>query len=203
MDSKGYPQNSSWSMNGTEHKIGVLEQLSIVSVGSTTEPLDFQGQIDRWNRYQDLLDQIDEKCLRTHGDVRLKRNIKHNAKVLHDTEIAIMSTIGLVALLLVVGGVTTHGNYLIIVGSSLLAFVGWQVFIRIHPPSTIHFTCSPRIHIDEYAYMNRAIRGIPKVQRDPVVILPKIEMSLPRSWLAQQGMLEFMGRLEEVNSHMG
>jgi hypothetical protein len=200
MDSKAYPQNHS----RTEQRIRgitdvtIMEQLSNVSQASNVAKMDFHSQIERWNRYQDLLDKVDEKCLKTQGDVRLKRNIKHNVKVLRDTEIAVLSTIGLTALLLVVAGATVHNIFSAIGGGFALIFVGLQVFTRLYPPSEIHFKCAPMLHIDEYAYMNKAIKNIPKVQRDPVVKLPEFEMSIPRSWLSQQGMLEFMDSLENI-----
>ncbi|HEX2615164.1 MAG TPA: hypothetical protein VHL10_06705, partial [Nitrososphaera sp.] len=64
-------------------------------------------------------------------------------------------------------------------------------------------TCRPALHVDEYAYMNKAIKGIRKVRRDPVVKLPPLEMSIPRAWLAQQGMLDFMESLADIKSDKG
>ncbi len=200
MDSKEHLHNDSTSEKGNRFKDGnmtLLEKLSNVSLETNAAEADFHWQIGRWNRYQELLDRLDEKCQKTQGDVRLKRNIKHNVKVLTGAELVILSTIGLTALFLMVAGTTmADGLYSIICGIVALAFVGWQVLTRMHPPSIIHFRCRPELHIDEYAYMNRMISKIPKVQRDPVVVLPKLEMSIPRSWLAQQGMLEFMKSLD-------
>jgi hypothetical protein len=51
--------------------------------------------------------------------------------------------------------------------------------------------------------MNKAIKGIRKVRRDPVVKLPPLEMSIPRAWLAQQGMLDFMESLADIKSDKG
>ncbi len=200
MDSKAYPQNNSHPEQRIKAVVGltIMKQLSNISDTSNIVEMDCHSQIERWNRYQDLLDKVDEKCLKTQGDVILKRNIKHNVKVLRDTEIAILSTIGLTALLLVVAGATVHNIYPIIGGSSVLIFVGLQVLTRLRPPSEIHFKCTPVLHIDEYAYMNKAIKNIPKVQRDPVVKLPQFEMYIPRSWLSQQGMLEFMDSVQDI-----
>ncbi len=200
MDSKAYPQNNSQHEQRIKAIMGItiMEQLSNISDTSNLVEMDYHSQIERWNRYQDVLDKVDEKCLKTQGDVMLKRNINHNVKVLRDTEIAILSTIGLTALLLVVAGATVHNIYPIIGGSSALIFVGLQVLTRLHPPSEIHFKCAPMLHIDEYAYMNKAIKNIPKVQRDPVIKLPEFEMHIPRSWLSQQGMLEFMNSIEDI-----
>jgi hypothetical protein len=200
MDSKEYLQNKlQQAENKSIHNtISVLEQLSDISAEPNVAGLDCHGQIERWNRYQDLLDKIDEKCLKTQGDVWLKRNIKHNVKVLTYPAIVAFLTICQVALLLIVAGATTHTVYPIIGGIIALAFVGWQMYIRIHAPSMIHFKCRPILHIDEYAYMNKAISRIPKAQRDPIVALPKLQMSIPRSWLAQQGMLEFMESLKDI-----
>lgn len=176
----------------------IFTELAIAADQKEIAKCDYEGQIQKWNAYQNLLDKVDEKCTKTNGDVILKRNIKHNVRILHDTEVALLSTFGLIALLILSGGSIEHNIYAIIGSLTALAIVGWQAFIRLHPPEIIKFTCRPELHIEEYAYMNKAIKGIPKVQRDPVVKLPPIEMSIQRSWLAQQGMLSFMESLEEI-----
>ena len=197
MDGKECMQNGLFSENRQNGNMSLLGQLSHISLEKTASEMDFHWQIGRWNRYQELLDKLDEKCENTEGDVRLKRNIRHNVKVLGDAELVVLSTISLSALFLIVAGTTmSDGIYSILAGVVALALVGWQAFIRIHAPSIVHFKCRPELHIDEYAYMNRVISRIPKVQRDPVIALPKLEMSIPRSWLAQQGMLEFMKSLD-------
>ena len=165
---------------------------------SETAEVDHEIQIERWNAYQDLLDKIEKKCLETNGDVILRRNIKHNVKILGDTEVAILSIIGLVAGVILFAGYFTHDMYRTIGAGIALAFVGWQVLVRIRPPALIHFSCAPALHFEEYAYMNRAIKAIPVVHRDPVVHLARTEMSIPRSWLAQQAMLGFMASLNDV-----
>jgi len=73
-----------------------------------------------------------------------------------------------------------------------------QSFIRLHHPSIINFKCSPVLHIDEFAYMRQAIKGIPAIEHDPIVRLPPLEMDLPRAWLGQQGMLKFMESLSDL-----
>jgi hypothetical protein len=86
-----------------------------------------------------------------------------------------------------------------IIGSAMaLGFIGWQSFIRLHHPSIINFSCSPVLHIDEFAYMRQAIKGIPAVEHDPIVRLPVMEMDIPRAWLGQQGMLKFMESLSDL-----
>lgn len=173
------------------------------------DKLDYRSQIERWNKYQNILDKIEEKCKHTKGDVILRRNIKHNVKILDDVSIAFLSVIGLTALMIIVGGlieengsislINNSNNYYAIIGGLLaFAFVGWQIVLRLFPPSIIRFTCRPALHIEEYAYMNKHVRGIPKVTRDPVIRLPPMEMQIPRSWLAQQGLLEFMESLQDI-----
>jgi hypothetical protein len=54
------------------------------------------------------------------------------------------------------------------------------------------------LHIDEFAYMRQAIKGIPPVEHDPIVRLPVLEMDIPRAWLGQQGMLKFMESLNDL-----
>jgi tetrahydromethanopterin S-methyltransferase subunit G len=161
--------------------------------------LDYPRQIERWNKYQNILDKVEEKCKQTNGDVILRRNIKHNVKILDDVSIAFLSVIGLTALMVIIGGLMGSNYYLVIGGALSLAFVGWQIVLRLFPPSLVRFSCRPALHMEEYVYMNKHIQGIPKVARDPIVKLPSMEMQIPRSWLAQQGMLEFMESLEDIH----
>ena len=168
------------------------------------DKLDYTRQIEMWNKYQNILDKVEEKCKETNGDVILRRNIKHNVKILDDVSIAFLSVIGLTALMVIIGGLmgsnSGGSNYYLVIGGALsLAFVGWQIVLRLFPPSLVRFSCRPALHMEEYAYMNKHIQGIPKVARDPIVKLPSIEMQIPRSWLAQQGMLEFMESLEDIH----
>ena len=171
---------------------------------NVADKLDYHGQIEKWNKYQNVLDRIEEKCKQTKGDVFLRRNVKHNVRILDDVSVAFLSVIGLTALMIIIGGLmetsstTNNNHYLIVGGIMALAFVGWQIILRLFPPSIIRFSCRPVLHMEEYAYMNKHIQGIPKVARDPVVKLPVIEMQIPRSWLAQQGMLEFMESLKDI-----
>jgi hypothetical protein len=159
--------------------------------------IDYQQQIDRWNKYQELLDKVDKKCGRRAG-VRLSRNVKHNVKTFSDTVSAALGIIALTALVSLSGSLTINSIYGIIGSAIALGFIGWQSFIRLHHPSVINFRCSPVLHIDEFAYMRQAIKGIPAVEHDPIVRLPVIEMDIPRVWLGQQGMLKFMESLNDI-----
>src|SRR3712207_4948145 len=159
--------------------------------------IDHAQQIERWNRYQELLDKIDKKCSRQVG-VRLSRNVKHNVKTFTDTATAALGFIALTALVSMCGAFTTNSLYGIIGSAVALGFVGWQSFIRLYHPSIINFRCSPVLHIDEFAYMRQAIKGIPVVEHDPIVRLPVLEMNIPRAWLGQQGMLKFMESLSDL-----
>jgi hypothetical protein len=159
--------------------------------------IDYEQQIDRWNKYQELLDKLDKKCGRRVG-VRLARNVKHNVKTFTDTATAALAIIALTALMSMWGSYTINSLYGIIGSAIALGFIGWQSFIRLHHPSIIHFRCSPVLHIDEFAYMRQAIKGIPAVEHDPIVRLPVLEMRIPRAWLGQQGMLKFMESLSDM-----
>ena len=159
--------------------------------------IDYEQQIDRWNKYQELLNKIDKKSSRQVG-VRLSRNVKHNVKTFTETTIAALGFIGLTALMSMTGSYTMHSIYGMIGSAIALSFVGWQSFIRLHHPSIINFRCSPVLHIDEFAYMRQAIRGIPAVEHDPIVRLPVLEMNIPRAWIGQQGMLKFMESLSDL-----
>jgi hypothetical protein len=159
--------------------------------------IDYEQQIHRWNKYQELLDKLDKKCGRRVG-VRLARNVKHNVKTFTDTATAALAIIALTALMSMWGSYTINSLYGIIGSAIALGFIGWQSFIRLHHPSIIHFRCSPVLHIDEFAYMRQAIKGIPAVEHDPIVRLPVLEMHIPRAWLGQQGMLKFMESLSDI-----
>jgi hypothetical protein len=150
--------------------------------------IDYEQQIARWNQYQELLDKIDKKCSRQAG-VRLSRNVKHNVKTFTETAVAALGFIALTALMSMWGSYTMNNIYGIFGSAIALGFIGWQSFIRLYHPSIINFRCSPVLHIDEFAYMRQAIKGIPPVEHDPIVRLPMLNMTIPRAWLGQQGML--------------
>jgi hypothetical protein len=171
----------------------IFRQLKAVA-SQRVSYIDYEQQIDRWNTYQELLDKIDNKCGRRVG-VRLARNVKHNVKTFTDTTTAALAIIALTALVSMWGSFTVNSLYGIFGSAIALGFIGWQSFIRMHYPSIISFRCSPVLHIDEFAYMRQAIRGIPTVEHDPIVRLPVLEMHIPRAWLGQQGMLKFMESL--------
>src|SRR5687767_1609648 len=174
----------------------IFRQLEAVASQRVAD-IDYEQQIARWNEYQELLDKIDKKCSRQAG-VRLSRNVKHNLKTFTEVSIAGLGFIALTALMSMVGSFTMNNIYGIIGSAIALGFVGWQSFIRRHHPSIINFRCSPVLHIDEFAYMRQAIKGIPAVEHDPIVRLPTLEMDIPRAWLGQQGMLKFMESLGEL-----
>jgi hypothetical protein len=174
----------------------VFRQLTAVA-NQRIANIDYDQQIERWNQYQELLDKIDKKCSREAG-VRLSRNVKHNVKTFTETSIAALGFIGLTALMSLVGSYTMNSIYGIVGSAVALGYVGWQSFIRLHHPSIINFRCSPVLHIDEFAYMRQAIRGIPAVEHDPIVRLPVVEMDIPRAWLGQQGILKFMESLGDL-----
>ena len=144
------------------------------------------------------IDKIDKKCSRQAG-VRLSRNVKHNVKTFTETTVAALGFVALISLMSLVGSYTLNSVYGIIGSAIAVCFIGWQSFIRVHHPSVISFRCSPVLHIDEFAYMRQAIKGIPAVEHDPIVRLPLLEMDIPRAWLGQQGMLKFMESLIDLN----
>jgi hypothetical protein len=184
------------NIDGKDGNANILQQLQGVTK-QRVDQLDYQQQIERWNRYQALLDGIDKKCGR-HVGVRLARNVKHNFRVFTDVSYAGLSIIGIVALMVLWSSFSTNSIYGIIGSITALGFVGWQTLIRLYHPSIIHFKCSPVLHIDEFAYMRQAIKAIPLAEHDPIVRLPVLEMSVSRAWLAQQGMLKFMESLSDI-----
>jgi hypothetical protein len=186
------------AINDNSSSIGrnIFRQLKAVASQRIAD-IDYEQQIARWNQYQELLDKIDKKCSR-HAGVRLSRNVKHNVKTFTDATTAALGIIALTALMSMWGSFTINSVYGIIGSAIALGFIGWQSFIRLHHPSIINFSCSPVLHIDEFAYMRRAIKGIPAVEHDPMVSLPVLEMDIPRAWLGQQGMLKFMESLSDL-----
>jgi hypothetical protein len=174
----------------------VFRQLKAVATQRVAD-IDYEQQIARWNQYQELLDKIDKKCSREAG-VRLSRNVKHNVKTFTETTIAALVFFAMVALMSLAGSYMMNSIYGIFGSAIALGFIGWQSFIRLYHPSIINFRCSPVLHIDEFAYMRQAIKGIPAVEHDPIVRLPVLEMDIPRAWLGQQGMLKFMESLSDL-----
>src|SRR5918998_6339729 len=155
--------------NGSSIGEKIFRQLTAVA-NQRIADIDYEQQIIRWNEYQELLDKIDKKCSRQAG-VRLSRNVKHNVKTFTETAVAALGFIGLTALMSMWGSYTMNNIYGIFGSAIALGFIGWQSFIRLHHPSIIKFRCSPILHIDEFAYMRQAIKGIPPVEHDPIVRL--------------------------------
>jgi hypothetical protein len=174
----------------------IFRQLKAVATQRIAN-VDYEQQIDRWNQYQELLYKIEKKCSRQTG-VRLSRNVRHNVKTFTETTIAALGFIALLALMSLMGSYIVNSTYGMIGSAIVLGYVGWQSFIRLHHPSIINFRCSPILHIDEFAYMRQAIKGIPPVEHDPIVKLPVLEMDIPRAWLGQQGMIKFMENLSDL-----
>ncbi len=182
--------------SSSSREVDVFRQLENVA-NQRLAKVDYEQQIDRWNKYQELLDKVDKKCSRGAG-VRLSRNVKHNVKTFTDTVTAALGIIALTAFVSLSGALTINSTYGTIGSAIALGFIGWQVFIRLHHPSIISFRCSPVLHIDEFAYMRQAIKGIPPVEHDPIVRLPGIQMDIPRAWFGQQGVLKFMESLDDL-----
>ncbi|MEP0824546.1 MAG: hypothetical protein HRF40_03595 [Nitrososphaera sp.] len=174
----------------------ILHELQTVTE-QKVEELDYEQQIDRWNRYQQLLDKIEKKC-DTNTGVRLARNVWHNFKLFTATSSAVLAVVGITGLMALLGAYTLDNAYYAAGGLFALGVAAWQAFIRLHHPSAIHFKCSPVLHIDEFAYIRHAIKSIPPIENDPVVRLPVLEMSVSRAWLAQHGMLKLMQNLVDI-----
>src|ERR671919_1328001 len=175
----------------------IFRQLKTIASQRVAD-IDYEQQIARWNEYQELLDKIDKKCSSRQVGVRLSRNVKHNVKTFTETSTAALVFFAMVALMSLTGSYAMNNIYGIFGSAIALGFIGWQSFIRLYHPSIINFRCSPVLHIDEFAYMRQAIKGIPAVEHDPIVRLPVLEMDIPRAWLGQQGMLKFMESLSDL-----
>jgi hypothetical protein len=191
-----FNDESSSSSSSSTGGDNVFRQLKAIA-SQRVANIDYEQQIERWNQYQELLDKLDKKCSRQAG-VRLSRNVKHNVKTFTEMAVAALGFLAMISLMSLAGSYTMNSVYGIIGSAIALGFIGWQSFIRVHHPSIINFRCSPILHIDEFAYMRQAIKGIPPVEHDPIVRLPAVEMAIPRKWLGQQGMLKFMESLSDL-----
>lgn len=166
-----------------ELKLAQIEKLKEIASQQIPEQ-DYQQQIDRWNEYQTILDGIEkmilDKKLNAVG-VSLRKNIETSLqREQTETELRRFGTV-----------MYTPSFYL-----------QEPVYQKPEEPkesTDITFTCKPEIHIDEFQYMNRYIKNIPQINKDPIINLPHIEMTIPKAWIAQNSLLDVMNELNNPN----
>src|SRR5687768_16963090 len=120
-----YLLNISKDGNGNGNTTNVFQQLQSVTEQRVDE-IDYQQQIERWNRYQELLDEIGKRCNRRGAvvGVRLARNVRHNFRVLTDTSSAALTMISMIALMSFWGAFSINNIYGIAASLAALGFVG-------------------------------------------------------------------------------
>lgn len=152
---------------------------------------DYRGQIDRWNKYQDVLTQIRNKVGQMNG-VHLESNVKYNVPIYdQNTEkiIAAMTAIGLVSAGMTMFFTLAYANWIEAVWNgdiytihkieiyntiALSAFgifvltIGYavQYFARREfkeqlTPYTLVFKVAPKLHINELQHAKTEIKGLP------------------------------------------
>src|ERR671932_388792 len=85
------------AINDTSSSSGGNIFLELKSIaGQKVAYIDYERQIERWNKYQELLDKVDKKCSRRTG-VRLSRNVRHNVRTFTETATAALGVIALTA----------------------------------------------------------------------------------------------------------
>lgn len=159
---------------------------------------DYNYQIDRWNQYQELLDKVDRKTGGSAG-VELRRNVKTNWKTWTAPGAAFFGTAMFIAVTVLMIGIVTRNIFCIVGGAGAAIYFGREIFDRFLPSETITFQTSPKLHFDELAKARSMIKRIPEVKRDPVIALPTLYMRIPRRWFGQQGMLDFMKGLDDID----
>lgn len=159
---------------------------------------DYIQQIDRWNEYQKLLDKLQTKT-RYNPEVTLKTNVKTNMKTWSERSLVFVCCCMIMALSTLVVGLMSRNFVVLGIGAAATIWVSREVYDRLLPPQNITFRTSPKLHFDELQTARRMVRGIPSMHKDPVVRLPALYMSIPRRWFGQQGIIEFMKGLDDLD----
>lgn len=195
---------------------------------------DYHAQIDRWNKYQSLLDKVGRQLPRNRfgsltNDVTLERRIKTNINrpywfrtnktgymsdmgksqvfhIFYSLAIIILGTAGAIYAGAIDDGIHTYYDSdfyiawtLYSVALAMTIFMTYSAIRTfVYRPKMLVFECKPELHFDEVAYARRKIEGLKLPPVDPVVKLPTIKMKIPRKWMGQQSVLEFMEKLKDI-----
>ncbi len=191
--------------DGINDIIQTLERTASSPVPQT----DYQQQIDRWNRYQEILDQV-QKVLEQVPYANLRRNVRSSVKNYEFYALPLNFGLGLTAVLaFMLGMVALSRGYidapttdtLFAVSGGILVYLIYYNLSRLGviKPKMISLSCKPEISIDEMRYAREIIKEIPERKIDPLVRLPALEMKIPRSWISQQAMLDVMDKVGTVD----
>jgi hypothetical protein len=191
--------------DGINYIIQTLEKTATSPVPES----DYQQQIDRWNRYHEILDQV-QKVLEQVPYAALRRNVRSSVKNYEFYALPLNFGLGLTAVLTFMLGIVALGrgyidgstiDMLFAVSGSLLAYLIYYNLSRLGviKPKMIYLSCRPEISIDEMRYAREIIKEIPERKIDPLVRLPALEMKIPRSWLSQQALLDVMDKVGTVD----
>jgi hypothetical protein len=194
---------------GQQDGINDIIQTLEKTAASAVPESDYQQQIDRWNRYQAILDQV-QKILETVPYANLRRNIRTSVRNYEFYALPLNFGLGLTAILaFMLGMVALNRGYidasttdtLFAVSGGILAYLTYYNLSRLGviKPKMISLSCKPEISIDEMRYAREIIKEIPERKIDPLVRLPALEMEIPRSWISQQAMLDVMEKVSRVN----
>lgn len=184
----------------------LIQELNKVAQEKVPEQ-DFQQQVDRWNRYQELLDKVERQCqiqgfqftknLRSSYRDQRKRMLMASLAIgmlfsaafsFNEYFTATESTISLGNIL---------DNLLLLAGTLAVAPMV-QMFNFAKLPETIKFSCTPMMFIDDAFYVQRFIRGFARERNDPEVKLPALSMELPHSWIKQQSLIKAMDTMKDL-----
>lgn len=185
----------------------LVQELSAIA-GEKKDVRDYEGKIDKWNRYYSKLRQIRGLLP---DNAKLRMNVHHNLPGLTNMRLAglvgsALFAIGCGVWMLFVGrmGVPADAGF---VTGQILALLALGNFGRlvlytqgIIKPYYVTVSAHPKIHIDEARYTRQVINGIPDdVKLDPVVRLPAMTLRIPRSEMSTKALLDVMNRVGNVS----
>lgn len=190
-----------------ELKLAQIEKLKEIA-GQQIPEQDYQQQIDRWNEYQTILDEIenmikDKKLdaagvqLRKNIDTSLRREEMEREAARFRALFTIPVPTYFQARAEARRGLFGKKSRSVVTENAVQNAVQKQEEPK--ESADITFTCKPAIHIDEFQYMNRYIKNIPQINKDPIINLPHIEMTIPKAWIAQNSLLDVMNELNNPN----
>ena len=188
-----------------------LEQISEQKI----DKQDYQSQIIRWNNYVDTLADIRRITERLFG-VRLQIKRHSNWKpwsqrtwlkngrldMWEDRNISMSVISGAFGIIGLVIGLLLNNLYLgLSIASPMLfwlSLIGYDFYTHSQKPEILHMKLGAELHIDEFAYARNMIKDLPPIQRDPTIILPSVELVIPRQWLATESTKHLMNQMENI-----
>ena len=136
--------------------------------------IDYEQQIDVWNKYMGVLDQIEDVANAVSG-VKKKREKETNT--------------------------TSSSSYLLITASF---FTPQQLvslaknITRSETKTHLVITAKPVLHIDAELYAAKSVKNFPIKNVDPSVILPSLTIKLEKEWLAHRSEVWLMEQMKDI-----